>query len=71
LTGRIDKQKNGLGNEWTKTYKVLEVHELIQNGDLKELTLNYMKRYGWKNVRGYSWIQKNMKIPPRELRDYY
>lgn len=67
LTRRINKQKNGLGNEWTKTYKVIEVEKLVQNGDLKALTLDYMKKYGWQNVRGHSWTQKKMKKPPKEL----
>ncbi len=67
LTKRIDKQKNGLGNQWTKTYRVIGIDRLVENGDLKELTLEYMKKYGWRSVRGYSWTQKKMKKPPREL----
>lgn len=61
-------QKNGLGNPWTKTFKIVGVEKLVENGDLKELTLDYMKKYGWENVKGYSWTQKNMRKPPRELR---
>lgn len=69
MTKRIDKQRNGLGNLWTKTFKVIGVDNLVKNGNLKELTLEYMKKYRWKNVRIYSCIQKNMKKPPKELRN--
>ena len=49
--------------------RVIDVKEKILNDDLKEITLDYMKKYGWENVRGYAWSQWNMKNPPRELRN--
>jgi hypothetical protein len=45
------------------------VVKLIEGGDLKQITLLYMKKYGWQNVRGYAWSQRNMKTPPKELRN--
>jgi len=44
------------------------VEGVIRNGDIKLSTLEYMKKYGWENVRGYAWSQREMKRPPRELR---
>jgi len=29
-----------------------------------------MKKYGWENVRGFSWLQKYLKKPPKELEMY-
>lgn len=47
--------------------KLIDVEEVRENADLKETTLEYMKKYGWQNVRGYAWSQWNMKNPPKEL----
>jgi len=54
---------------WIDIHKVVEVKEVIENGDPKRVTLDYMRKYGWENVRGYSWRQWDMKNPPRELRN--
>ncbi|KKN31936.1 hypothetical protein LCGC14_0818850, partial [marine sediment metagenome] len=67
---RIERYVNGKVNPWIKTYRVIDIHKLIKNGDLKTLTLEYMRKYGWENVRGHSWITKDMKKPPKELRDF-
>lgn len=34
----------------------------------KQITLQYMRKYGWTNVRGYAWSQINLKNPPKDLR---
>ncbi len=60
--------KTGNGPRWTQINKLNSVHKIIINGDLKEITLEYMKTYGWENVRGYGWSQINMKRPPKVLR---
>ena len=55
--------------EWTKIYKPIKILELIDDKkDLeKDKTLEYMKLYGWQNVRGYAWTKVNMKNPPKDL----
>ena len=35
----------------------------------REVTLHYMRKYGWRQVRGGPWSKAVMKRPPRELRD--
>ena len=48
--------------------KIIALEEVRENADLKEVTLEFMRKYGWENVRGYAWSQWNMKNTPRELR---
>ena len=68
---RLREHKNGLHTNsftpWTSINKVIALEEIIEDGDEKTITLDYMKKYGWENVRGYSWSQWNMKGPPKEL----
>jgi predicted GIY-YIG superfamily endonuclease len=42
------------GSKWTKKYKPLDVLKIISGTlqDEDEITLQYMKKYGWWNVRG-------------------
>lgn len=56
---------------WIDIHKIIEVKEITENGDPKSITLDYMRRYGWENVRGYSWRRWDMKNPPHELRKIY
>lgn len=64
---RVSNLKKG-GNKWTQMNKIIALEEVRENADLKEVTLELMRKYGWENVRGYAWSQWNMKNPPRELR---
>lgn len=64
----LKKIRNGKGSPWTVINKLIKLEELREKADLKEVTLEYMRNYGWKNVRGYAWSQWNMKNPPKELR---
>jgi len=71
LSKIVKKYKNGKGPPWTLINKVIDVEEVRENADLKEVTLEYMRKYGWENVRGYAWSQWNMRNPPKELRNNY
>ena len=67
---RIDKHVNGHGSSWTKLYGPLKVIELLHDVDKiveKDKTLEYMRKYGWQNVRGYCWSKVNLPNPPSEL----
>lgn len=64
---RVEQMKEK-GNTWTQLHNILGVEEIFENGDLKQITIDYMRKYGWENVRGYAWSQWNMKYPPKELR---
>lgn len=66
---RIDEHFNGVGSQWTQKYKAVMLWE-TRKGELKDedkVTLEYMKRYGWQNVRGGKWCNTKMKKPPKEL----
>jgi len=64
----LKKIRNGKGSPWTVINRLIKLEELREKTDLKEVTLEYMRNYGWENVRGYAWSQWNMKNPPKELR---
>lgn len=70
LNLRLGQHFNEDGSKWTKTYKPVKLIEVIYPAASiteKTKTLEYMKKYGWENVRGYSWCQVDMKNPPNEL----
>ena len=69
LDKEIKRIVKGNGPAWTQMHEMETVVKLIEGGDLKQITLSYMKKYGWQNVRGYAWSQRNMKNPPKELRN--
>src|SRR5665647_802291 len=60
---------NGDGSKWTQKYKPIEVIEFRQGTleDEHKVTLEYMKMYGWYNVRGSYYCQVEMTKPPKEL----
>ncbi|MFX1297145.1 MAG: hypothetical protein ACFFD2_20115, partial [Promethearchaeota archaeon] len=53
---------------WVDIHKVIGVEEVIPEGDEKTITLEYMSKYGWTNVRGFAWKRWDMQKPPKELR---
>ncbi len=60
---RICKHINGDGSEWTKINKPKRTLEVIENGNENlELitTLDYMYKYGIRNVRGGPFVQKKL-----------
>lgn len=66
---RFTEHFTGLGSEWTKKYKPVQVMEW-KKGDLKDedkVTLEYMQKYGWWNVRGGSYCKVEMTQPPKKL----
>lgn len=72
IMDRIDQHTCKLDNaaEWTRLYDVLDVIELQLNADQedeKRKTLQYMREYGWENVRGSCYCAINMKEAPPEL----
>ncbi len=69
ISKTVKQYKCGKGTPWTTINKVVDVEELREKAQLKEVTLEYMRKYGWENVRGYAWSQWNMKAAPRELRE--
>jgi predicted GIY-YIG superfamily endonuclease len=71
-TNRMNAHFNKEGAEWTKLHKPIRTLMIIP-GDKqteREVTLNYMKQYGWQRVRGDPWTRVNMKNQPEELKQY-
>lgn len=60
----------GEGPPWTQTYKPIKILKIAAGSKEleKEWTLKFMEKYGWQNVRGYSWTQFNLTSPPKILR---
>ena len=60
LQSRVQQHFDGVGSEWTKKYKPLNIDRVINNCtdfDEDKWTLEYMKKYGIDNVRGGIWCQ--------------
>jgi predicted GIY-YIG superfamily endonuclease len=60
---------NGDGAKWTQKYKPIQVLEFKPGTkeDEHNLTIEYMKKYGWYNVRGAGYCQVEMTTCPKEL----
>lgn len=66
---RFQEHFSGNGSKWTQLYKPIQVMEW-REGTLEEenkITLEYMEKYGWWNVRGGSYCQVEMTKPPKQL----
>ncbi|AYV76838.1 MAG: DNA primase [Barrevirus sp.] len=66
---RFDEHFIGKGAKWTMEYKPIQLVECMEGTEEDEhnLTLWYMKQYGWENVRGGNYCCVNMKYAPIEL----
>jgi hypothetical protein len=56
--------------KWIKINKPLKIIEICSEHNtlcLKMKTIEYMKKYGWKNVRGYIWSNLDLDYPPLEI----
>lgn len=64
---RFHEHLSGKGSSWTKKYHPIEIIECIDAQSKeheKNMTLLYMRKYGWENVRGGAWCQIELKKPP-------
>lgn len=67
---RFTEHLSGKGAQWTKKYPMVDVVAITPGDETKEkeLTLEYMQKYGWWNIRGGPWCQIDMEHPPLEIR---
>jgi predicted GIY-YIG superfamily endonuclease len=69
MSHRYKSHCRGRGSSWTKEHSPIKIIS-IEEGDKyleRKITLEMMKKYGWENVRGGGWCQRNLKNPPVEL----
>lgn len=60
---RIQSHFNGIGCEWTMMYMPIEIIAIIPNSsvfDEDKITLEYMNNYGINNVRGGSFVMRDL-----------
>jgi len=70
LSQRLKQHSSENGAKWTQKYKPVKILEIcLGNKEVENRkTIEYMKKYGWENVRGGAWCVVNMKNPPSELK---
>lgn len=66
---RFYEHFTGKGAMWTQIYKPVQVMEWREGTmeDENKITLEYMRDYGWWNVRGGNYCSIDMERPPKEL----
>ena len=70
IEDRIARHFSGGGAEWTKKYSPEKIIEVRQGGKLLEklVTIEYMVKNGWENVRGGPWTACALKSAPACMR---
>lgn len=66
----INSHFSACGCPWTTLHKplaILEVNGPVTKKEEKTKTLEFMRLYGWENVRGYAWSRVIMDNSPKEL----
>lgn len=69
LNMRIAQHIESKGAYWTKIHKVIKIKKVFYPASLeleRQMTLKYMRKYGWNKVRGGPWCQYNL-VKPAEL----
>ena len=70
LNNRIAQHASGRGSAWTRIHPVVRIAEVRMNATLqleRDVTLQYMRRYGWQNVRGGPYSSPNLPRAPKAL----
>ncbi|MFC6954308.1 GIY-YIG nuclease family protein [Halorubellus litoreus] len=72
LARRLRQHRDGHGAKWTQRHEVVELAAFNANLSRwqaveKETTLRMMAAYGWRNVRGGPWTQRDLSSPPAAL----
>lgn len=60
---RFEQHKSGTGAKWTQKHRVVDLfafHKNMNDKDENKITIQMMRQYGVKNVRGGSWTKVNM-----------
>ena len=70
LEDRIVSHFSGDGSEWTKRHVPEKIIDVRSGGKILEkmVTLEFMCKFGWQNVRGGPWTACDLKNSPVCLR---
>lgn len=66
LDWEVKKHFSGQGCEWTKKYKPLKLIKIDRTRNLQtteKIIMEYIRKYGWENVRGYHWDKIDLTPP--------
>jgi predicted GIY-YIG superfamily endonuclease len=66
LDKEIEKHYKGMASEWTQKYKPIKTLKIIRTRrveECKDITLEFIEKYGWENVRGDCWNRINSFRP--------
>lgn len=63
---RYAQHSSGSGSKWTRLHRPESIMEVCLGGDAveREKTLEYMRRFGFQNVRGSHWCKVELKTDP-------
>jgi predicted GIY-YIG superfamily endonuclease len=70
LNNRIAQHASGRGSAWTRIHPVVRIAEVRMSATLqleRDVTLGYMRKYGWENVRGGPYSSPNLPRAPKAL----
>lgn len=70
LAQHLSGAEDSGASRWVKKHKFVSVKEVRYPalGKMEDtVTLEYMRRFGWQNVRGGSWSQVEIPEKPRAL----
>jgi len=65
---RMNDHFTNNGSLYTKKYKPIKIKEVVQEKscyDERDKTIEYMEKYGWENVRGYTWCREIITKKPK------
>ena len=62
-TRRWRQHWTGKGAKWLDLHPPVRVKEVWKGDRERELTLQYMREFGWENVRGSVWCARQIKEP--------
>lgn len=64
---RMNEHFTNNGSIYTKKYKPIKIKEIVEEKtyfDERDKTLEYMEKYSWEKVRGYTWCREKILKEP-------
>ena len=64
LNNRMGQHFTGKGSKWTKMFKPVRILQVVLGNRERELTIEWMEKEGWENVRGAGWCSIYLSRKP-------